>query len=126
MKVHIQCNSLLLQKALENFLKRYVTSLKHCDIVLSDTPLEVNKPLVYISNVENADLQKPFSKRQLYNAIEKVYKKYKEISEIKHLTQSLDEDERSLSLAEAEERIKMLTLEYSNNIIKVLRSVHEK
>ncbi len=74
MKITIDCDSVLLQKSLEIFLKEFKSTDKNCDFLISDKLFKVNKPLLFISNSSNQSyLKKPFSKSKLLTAIEKFY-----------------------------------------------------
>ena len=75
MKIAIDCDSMLLQKSLEIFLKEFKSiDNNNYDFLISDKLFKVNKPLLFISNSSNqAYLKKPFSKSKLLTAIEKFY-----------------------------------------------------
>ncbi|WP_345980630.1 hypothetical protein [Sulfurimonas sp. HSL3-2] len=132
MKVAVKCESPLLQKSLELFLSRYLSPLKSCDIVISDQRLDIDKKLIYISNDEDADLQKPFSKSQLILALEKLVKNDKERKNILSLVDDIeqkDEEQDSLDRLDfkfLEDRIEKLTKEYQENLLKTIRAFYEK
>ena len=73
MKVAVECKSPLLQKSLELFLSKYLSSIKQCDIVVRDEECLDDKRCFYISSDENSDLTKPFSKSQLILALQNRY-----------------------------------------------------
>ncbi|MBU1927403.1 hypothetical protein KKG77_00210, partial [bacterium] len=73
MKIAVECQSPLLQKSLEIFLARYLSSVKHCDIVVRDTECLNDVKCFYIAGNEKAHLKKPFSKSQLILALENKY-----------------------------------------------------
>ena len=133
MKVAVKCESPLLQKSLELFLSRHLSPLKSCDIVISDQRLDIDKKLIYISNNEDADLQKPFSKSQLILAVEKLLKNDKERKNILSLVDDIeqkDEPEHTsterLDFKFLEDRIEKLTKEYQENLLKTIRAFYEK
>ncbi len=122
MKIAIECQSPLLQKSLETFLVKYVSSLKNSEIVVRDIPCINDKRCFYVSNDADADLLKPFSKSQLILALEKRYanlnpKKAKALKE---------ESSQSMDFAILERRIDSLTEEYKNNIINTVKAFYEK
>lgn len=74
MKIEIDCDSMLLQKSLEIFLRDFKSEDENYDFLISDKLFKVDKPLLFISNSSNqAYLKKPFSKSKLLIAIEKFY-----------------------------------------------------
>ena len=117
MKIAIECKSLLLQKSLEMFLQKYITSSKYCDIFICDVEcFEDDERCFYISQDKNADLVKPFSKSQLLLALES---RYKQIKKDANHTQDL-------YFSILEKRIDMLTHEYKENILEAMRVFYEK
>ena len=69
MKIALACQSVLLEKSLEIFLKSYITPYKQCDFVISDKEIEIDKPLFQIAN-DDSDLVMPFSKSALILKVE--------------------------------------------------------
>lgn len=124
MKVAVECRSPLLQKSLELFLFRYLSSKKHCDIVVRDEPCLEDSRCFYISSKEDADLKKPFSKSQLILALEKKYKGSVIVSDVKDQLTEVAED--SLDFEILEKRIESLTREYQENILNAVRAFYEK
>ena len=61
MKFQIKCKSLLLQKALEEFLKDYISDE---GLVISDEKGDI---------IIGKDIKKPFSKEQLLNQLKEIY-----------------------------------------------------
>lgn len=119
MKVAVECQSPLLQKSLEVFLSRYLSSFKQCDIVVRDTECLNDARCFYIANNEKADLKKPFSKSQLILALESKYEMMGFISKEIH-------KEESLNFDILERRIELLTREYQQNIITAIKAFYEK
>jgi len=72
MKIALACDSLLLTKTLEIFLKKHITTYKKCDFVVSDKNIEVEKPIFVISN-KSEDLKSPFSQASLMIELDKFY-----------------------------------------------------
>ncbi len=126
MKIAVECKSPLLQKSLELFLSKHLTSLKNCDIVIRDEKCLNDIRCFYISGDKNADLVKPFSKSQLILALENRYKSM----EVKDLVASEPDEEfvaeDSLNFDILEKRIDYLTKEYQKNILKAIRAFYEK
>ena len=117
-KVAVECRSSLLQKALENFLGRHLSSLKQSDIVIRDYKSDDARSF-YIATGEDADLIKPFSKSQLLLALEN---RYKELGK-----SDVDENIQEQSSANFEilqKRIEMLTEEYKNNILEAIKAFY--
>ena len=70
MRFQIRCKSLLLQKALEEFLKEYISDE---GLVISDENGDI---------IIGKDIKKPFSKSQLLLQLEKIWqKKYNQIQQ---------------------------------------------
>lgn len=75
MKVSIACNSILLTKTLEHYLKDMITTSQNADVIISDDAnLNLEKPYFLISNNQDTNLKKPFTKKELLNAIHNFYK----------------------------------------------------
>jgi len=124
MKVAVQCESALLQRSLELFLDQHLSSLKQCDVVIRDKKVMDSHHSLYISGSDDSDIKKPFSRSQLYLALENFYKKIVDIQNI----QAYDEEIKSYESTDfslLEERIEILTQEYKNNIIKVVKAFYE-
>ena len=123
MKVAVECKSPLLQKSLEMFLAKYLSSKKQCDIVVRDLKCLNDTRCFYISSEKDSDLVKPFSKAQLLLALGKKYKNIKSES-----SQEEDETdlEEPLSFDILEKRIEFLTAEYQKNILRAVRAFYER
>ena len=118
MKVAVECRSILLQKALENFLGKHVTLPKHSDIIIRDYKSGDTKSF-YISTEEDADLIKPFSKSQLFLALQNRYK----MQEADGPSQG-DQKESNANFEILQKRIEMLTEEYKNNILEAIKAFY--
>lgn len=128
MRVAVECKSPLLQKSLEIFLQKHLSSLKNCDIVIRDVKMPSDERNFYISSAKDADLMKPFSKAQLILALEKRYEVMHGIHETTSakLHLAYEEDEDSLDFAILQRRIEALTKEYQENILRAVRAFYEK
>lgn len=122
MKIAVECQSPLLQKSLELFLSKYISSTKKCDIVVRDSECLNDERCFYISSNENADLVKPFSKSQLILALEKRYKELYPNSTI----EEEPKEEELMDFSILEKRIETLTLEYQENILRAVKAFYEK
>jgi hypothetical protein len=122
MKIAVECKSPLLQKSLELFLSRYLSSTKKCDIVVRDVECLNDNRCFYISSSPKADLVKPFSKSQLVLALENRYKilKYEVVENDDEVLHD------PLNFDILEKRIQYLTTEYQQNILKAVRAFYEK
>ncbi|QOP44073.1 hypothetical protein FJR45_09015 [Sulfurimonas sediminis] len=124
MKVAVECQSPLLQKSLELFLAKYLSSPKKSDIIIRDEECLNERRCFYISTKEGADLLKPFSKSQLILALEK---KYNELYPESTNTQSEDENtSERMNFEVLEKRIELLTKEYQKNILRAVKAFYEK
>ncbi len=122
MKVALECQSPLLQKSLEIFLSKYLTSAKKSDIIIRDEPCLNDKRCFYVANTEEADLLKPFSKAQLVLALEK---KYKELYGEKESVTQPERPQERLDFSILEKRIASLTQEYEQNILRAVKAFYE-
>lgn len=124
MKVAVECQSPLLQKSLEIFLAKYLTSSKKSDITIRDVACLNDSKCFYISSKEGADLLKPFSKAQLVLALEKKYNElYPESSKHEH---EEEETSQSMDFEILQKRIELLTQEYQENILRAVKAFYEK
>lgn len=123
MKIAVECHSPLLQKSLELFLSKYISSTKKCDIVVRDRECLDDKRCFYISSSPKADLMKPFSKSQLILALEK---RHKELYPNASLRPEPTRAEESMDFSILERRIESLTQEYQENILRAVKAFYEK
>ncbi len=73
MKVAVECNSMLLQKALEEYLSGHVVSKDEANLILSDKVMRIHIPSIHVSQSANSDLQVPFTKAELFWKLEEFY-----------------------------------------------------
>jgi Tfp pilus assembly PilM family ATPase len=123
MKIAVECKSPLLQKSLELFLDRYLTTSSRCDIIVSDVECLNDKRCFYIGTGEKVDLLKPFSKSQLILALEKRYEESKPKVET---TLIETQENETLDFDILEKRIESLTQEYQSNILRAVKAFYEK
>lgn len=85
MKIAVECQSPLLQKSLELFLSKYLSSSKKCDIIVKDSECYGDKRCFYISSEPNADLIKPFSNLSLFWHCKNAMRHFMELKKCKRL-----------------------------------------
>ena len=124
MKVAVVCESPLLQRSVELFLGKHLSSLKQCDLVLRDKKVMDSHHCLVISNGSDADIKKPFSKTQLYLALDKFYSKMEDIKTIQSEVQGIENDDiKDFKLLE--QRIDQLTAEYKSSVLRVVKAFYE-
>lgn len=127
MKVAIQCDSPLLQRSLELFLKGHLSSLRQCDILIRDKDIRDDDHLTFVIGVaSNADLVKPFSKAQLLHALNQKMEAQKSTLAKSEPEVSTSEKEELVSFDILQGHIEKLTREYQANILKAIRAFYEK
>ncbi|MGM0533777.1 MAG: hypothetical protein ACQERK_04710 [Campylobacterota bacterium] len=109
MKVSINCSSLLLQKSLENFLKRNIVSKNRADFVISDKEIAADKPLFVIGR----DMDKPFSRSRLFMALEAFEKKLQTLDAAKQMDEELQPNT-------LQQEIETLTRQFVKDIMRVI------
>ena len=77
MKIALICDSLLLDRSLEMYLKEYLTSYKLCDFVVATQPVESQKPVFLIGDFEGANLKIPFTRELLLQELDTFYQSLK-------------------------------------------------
>lgn len=73
MKIALSCDSLLLQRALEEYLKGHIVGNEAADIIICDKLLVVDKPIFLVSHGAKAHLRIPFTKAELFWELENFY-----------------------------------------------------
>ena len=124
MKIALICNSLLLKKALEFYLKDYISTMKECDFVVSDKEIDVDKPLFLIGKTKDSHLKTPFIKSDLKIAIKKFFNSLKE-KKIVELPKEINKTAKTRNIQELERRLQALTNRYQNDLIKTIREFYE-
>ena len=119
MKIAAQCQSPLLQKSLELFLDKYLSTRNKCDIFIRDVACLDDARCFYIGNDAKADLQKPFSKAQLILALEEKFGRLEKTPKVEIANESMD-------FEILEKRIEYLTQEYQANILRAVKAFYEK
>ena len=126
MKVAIQCDSPLLQRSLELFLEGNLSSLRQCDILIRDKNIDDDQyPTFVIGSDESSDLIKPFSKAQLWHALNQKFESKHDVS-LPSIEESVSSSDEKISFEILERHIDKLTREYQSNILKAIRAFYEK
>lgn len=136
MKVAVQCESPLLQRSLELFLKGHLSSLKKCDVVIRDRRVaDEERPMLLISSDADADIVKPFSRSQLMLALDQLVQKKGQLHHVRAITEEMESAEREEPAAPQEckddfeilqKRIELITKEYQQNLLRTIRAFYEK
>ncbi len=113
MKIAIECESPLLQKSLELFLKNYIVDIDSCEFVVSDHVIR-DKVYFLISQDKDARLKVPFTKDRLMGTLATFYK---------HV---LKEEEQKVKELELVALIEKLNRAHEKQIEKLMRDFYEK
>lgn len=73
MKIYITCESRLLQKSLEYYLKEFLVDDSECEFIITDRYLKTSKPTCLISTTPQAHIPKPFTPQILFKKIQEFY-----------------------------------------------------
>lgn len=122
MKISILCDSLLLKKSLEIFLKDYLTTYKNADFVLCDEKMDIDKPSFVVGTSDSADIKVPFSKSSLLADLRRLNDKKISQQDSKKRTPLKENNELWL----LEREIDKLTLKFREDLIKIVREYYEK
>jgi len=118
LKFRVTCKSLLLQKALEEFLKDYISN---DGLVISDEKGDI---------IIGKDIKKPFSKSQLLLQLEKIYKEKNSIKKLEKIDEYLDifdelieEENKSISF---DEKVDILIDEFKEKLKNLIKEEYGK
>lgn len=114
MKVAVVCDSPLLKRCLEVFLKKHLSSYAASDFVISDKKIDSEKPVFVISDQKGSNLNKPFSKTRLLKALNEYFKKIKPPRNIITVASKSVE-------SELETKIKKLTEDFVTELLGTIR-----
>jgi len=124
LRFRIECKSLLLQKALEEFLKDYIFE---DGLVVSDEKGDI---------IIGKDIKKPFSHSQLLLQLEKIWQKKDNNKEIKNLEEKLEiemdifddllEKEKNKKNDNFEEKLDILINEFSMKLKNLIKEEYGK
>ncbi len=113
MKIAIECDSPLLQKSLELFLKKYIVDIDVCEFIVSDHVIS-DKVYFLVSQDKNARLRVPFTKDKLMGTLADFYK---------HV---LKEEEQKVRELELVALIEKLNRAHEKQIEKLMQDFYEK
>ncbi len=113
MKVALVCDSPLLKKSLELYLKESVSSYAECDFVISDRAVKSKKPVLFIGKQQDATLSVPFSKAEVLSKAQQFYLRHGE-----------SEDSRSEDEVALERVLAKLNKKHKDKIDKIIREYH--
>ena len=116
MKIALACQSVLLEKSLEIFLKSYITPYKQCNFVISDRKIEIDKPLFYIAT-ENSDLIIPFSKSALMIKVESFYDSL--------FKEETKESIKKVDIKDIEVKITKLTDNFRDDLVSLIKEHYD-
>ncbi len=114
MKLTLKCNSPLLDQTLQIYLDKYLFDDDIADMVITDTYTKSSKPIFYIGFDDRAHLKVPFTKHDLFKALEHEYQKDSLLSQMK------------TTKGELELLIGKLNKKHQDKIEKLLKNYHEK
>lgn len=115
MKIALECQSVLLKKALDIFLKPFIVSKKQCDFIVCDYESNFKYPAFQI-DTKTAHIKKPFSKDELIEKLEEFY-----ILTCKHEKNS----SKKVSNSVLEEEIENLTKDFSQKLVNLIKAHYE-
>lgn len=101
MKIALECKDIILERALQLFLKEHLSRKKDCDFLICDEKVEFEKPQFLISK-RSSQLAVPFSKAQLLQAL----------SEFNDALQRLAEQIADEKIKALEDKIEIMTEEF--------------
>lgn len=112
MKIALICDSLLLQKTLQSYLKAFIVAKEDAQIVICDRLLRSDKPIFLVGHTERADLRVPFTQEGLLEAVQDFY------------AQNVDGNEIALTSKEQMQPfIEKLNKKHHNKIAKLARKI---
>lgn len=125
MKIALECKDIILERALQLFLKEHLGRKKDCDFIVTDEKIEFDKPQFLISK-NSSQLALPFGKEELMRAlsefdealkklaIQKANEKIKALEEkIEKITEQFKKDYQS-EIDEAVQRLKTTLITFIN------------
>jgi hypothetical protein len=114
LKIAIVCDSPLLKKCLEVFLKEHLSSYSACNFVISDKKIDSEKPVFVISDEKGANLRKPFSKTKLLKALDEYFRRMRQ-------PKSSPSPIQKLETGELENKLKILTENFVSELVRTIK-----
>ncbi|HEB9430589.1 TPA: ornithine carbamoyltransferase [Campylobacter coli] len=119
MKISLECKDLIIEKALELFLKEHLVMKKDCDFIISDEKISTQKPLFIIAK-NSPFLSVPFSKEALMNSLNEFD------SALKTTAQKLADERRRVLEARIDEIANEFKRDYQNKIDLAISELKDK
>lgn len=119
MKISLECKDLIIEKALELFLKEYLVMKKDCDFIISDEKISTQKPLFIIAK-NSPFLSIPFSKEALMNSLNEFD------SALKTTAQKLADERRRVLEARIDEIANEFKRDYQSKIDLAISELKDK
>ncbi|MGE4295707.1 MAG: hypothetical protein AB7E49_08400 [Campylobacterales bacterium] len=111
--ISILCDSVLLKRALESFLGDRISAYGTCDLVISDKPRQIDKPVLVIGE----HLPKPFSRTQLLLTLER----FGRMDDIKAAGAGLLESRPENERGSLDDEIADLTRRFAAELLELLK-----
>lgn len=119
MKISLECKDLIIEKALELFLKEHLVMKKDCDFIISDEKISTQKPLFIIAK-NSLFLSVPFSKEALINSLNEFD------SALKTTAQKLADERRRVLEARIDEIANEFKRDYQSKIDLAISELKDK
>ncbi|EEP3559307.1 ornithine carbamoyltransferase [Campylobacter coli] len=119
MKISLECKDLIIEKALELFLKEHLVMKKDCDFIISDEKISTQKPLFIIAK-NSPFLSLPFSKEALMNSLNEFD------SALKATAQKLADERRRVLEARIDEIASEFKKDYQSKIDLAISELKDK
>ncbi|HED6757462.1 TPA: ornithine carbamoyltransferase [Campylobacter coli] len=119
MKISLECKDLIIEKALELFLKEHLVMKKDCDFIISDEKISTQKPLLIIAK-NSPFLSVPFSKEALMNSLNEFD------SALKTTAQKLADERRRVLEARIDEIANEFKRDYQSKIDLAISELKDK
>ncbi|HEB7537617.1 TPA: ornithine carbamoyltransferase [Campylobacter coli] len=119
MKISLECKDLIIEKALELFLKEHLAMKKDCDFIISDEKISTQKPLFIIAK-NSPFLSVPFSKETLINSLNEFD------SALKATAQKLADERRRVLEARIDEIANEFKKDYQSKIDLAISELKDK
>ncbi|EAI2977586.1 ornithine carbamoyltransferase [Campylobacter coli] len=119
MKISLECKDLIIEKALELFLKEHLVMKKDCDFIISDEKISTQKPLFIIAK-NSPFLSVPFSKEALMNSLNEFD------SALKTTAQKLADERRRALEARIDEIANEFKRDYQSKIDLAISELKDK
>ncbi|HGQ6590706.1 TPA: hypothetical protein ACL006_001234 [Campylobacter coli] len=119
MKISLECKDLIIEKALELFLKEHLVMKKDCDFIISDEKISTQKPLFIIAK-NSPFLSLPFSKEALMNSLNEFD------SALKATAQKLADERRRVLEARIDKIASEFKRDYQSKIDLAIRELKDK